>query len=253
MAAEHWFRWHHGCVTDPKWRVIASRCVTSVTVGHVVAVWAAMMENASQAAPRGTLSNWDDEDVAALLGFSVEQVADIRSSMQGKVLGGDELKSWEKRQPKREDDARSRTREWRERNRSRDDNSQPVTQCDAHAEAVTLETETETETEVKAKATVQQAAPASFDRFWQSYPNRKGKGPALKAWQKQRLEAMADQIIGHVAQMQAQDDSWKRGYVPMASTYLNQQRWHDVPQGQAAGGYSGSRSSSGYVPMPGEI
>lgn len=28
MAAEHWFPWHHGCVTDPKWRVAASRSVT---------------------------------------------------------------------------------------------------------------------------------------------------------------------------------------------------------------------------------
>lgn len=150
MAAEHWFRWHHGCVTDPKFRVIASRCVTSVTVGHVVAVWAMMMENASQATPRGQLSGWDDEDVAACLGFSVEQVSDIRRAMQGKVLDDYRLSAWEKRQPKREDSSSSRTKKWRESKREECAGAKrSVTQCDEKKRAVTLETETETETEEK--------------------------------------------------------------------------------------------------------
>ena len=143
MAAEHWFRWHHGSVTDPKWRVIASRCVTSVTVGHVVTVWAAMLENASQAAPRGTLSGWDDEDIAVLFGYEVAQVSAIREAMQGKVLDGDTILSWGKRQPGREDSSAGRTREYRERQRHATRND--VTQCDAVKRTVTLETETETE------------------------------------------------------------------------------------------------------------
>jgi hypothetical protein len=146
MAAEHWFRWHHGCVTDPKFRVIASRCVTFVTVGHVVAVWAAMMENASLASPRGQLSGWDDEDVAVCFGFDTAQVTAIREAMQGKVLHGNELSSWEKRQPKREDSSSERNKSWRERKRSEQDaNERSVTQCDATQRAVTLETETETD------------------------------------------------------------------------------------------------------------
>lgn len=150
MAAEHWFRWHHGCVTDPKFRVIASRCVTNVTVGHVVAVWAAMMENASQASPRGVLSGWDDEDVAAGFGFTVEQVSDIRNAMQGKVLDGEGLAAWEKRQPKREDSSADRTKKWRESKRSEgDDKKRDVTQGDEAKRKETLETETETETEEK--------------------------------------------------------------------------------------------------------
>lgn len=148
MASEHWFRWHHGTVTDPKWRVVASRCVTSVTVGHVVAVWAAMMENASMASPRGSLSGWDDEDVAAGLGFTAEQVSQIRQAMQGKTLTAEELTAWEKRQPKREDSSTARMRELRDRKRSqRDASSAGVTQGDAQKRAVTPETETETEEE----------------------------------------------------------------------------------------------------------
>lgn len=131
-ATQHWFRWHHGTVTDPKWRVVASRCVTSVTVGHVIAVWAAMMENASQASPRGELSGWDDEDVAACLGFSIEQVSAIREAMQGKTLAGSTLTGWGKRQVNREDSAAERTKAWRERNRiERDAKAAPVTHCDA--------------------------------------------------------------------------------------------------------------------------
>jgi len=159
MASEHWFRWHHGCVTDPKWRVVASRCVTSVTVGHVIAVWSAMMENASQASPRGQLQGWDDEDVAVLLGFDIEQVSAIRTAMQGKVLDGDALCAWEKRQPKREDSAASRTKAWRERNKPKgDESTDAVTHGDASERAVTLETETETEKKEQKKTRALPAA-----------------------------------------------------------------------------------------------
>jgi hypothetical protein len=140
MATEHWFRWHHGTVIDPKWRVVASRCVTNVTVGHVVAVWAAMVENASQASPRGQLSGWDDEDVAVCLGFTIEQVSGIRQAMQGKVLDGDCLSSWKKRQPNREDTSSERTRAWRERKRNEcDEWKHSVTYGDAEKRTVTLE------------------------------------------------------------------------------------------------------------------
>jgi hypothetical protein len=156
VASEHWFRWHHGCVTDPKWRVIASRCVTCVTpvtVGHVIAVWAVMMENASLASPRGELSGWDDEDVAVLLGFGIDQVKAIREAMQGKTLAGSALQAWEKRQPKREDSSSERTKKWRDAQATpvtqRDAKPESVTRRDAAKRDVTLETETETETEKK--------------------------------------------------------------------------------------------------------
>lgn len=151
MANEHWLRWHHGSVTDPKWRVIASRCVTSVTVGHIVTVWAAMLENASQATPRGTLSGWDDEDIAVLFGYETGQVSAIRDAMQGKVLNGNVLIGWQKRQPNREDSSASRTREYRERNG--DATKRTVTQCDATKRTVTLEERREEKKDQKLDAT----------------------------------------------------------------------------------------------------
>ncbi|WP_298725759.1 DnaA N-terminal domain-containing protein [uncultured Ferrovibrio sp.] len=109
-----WFRWHHGTVTDPKWRVVAKRA--GVTLRDVIAVWAAMLECASQAENRGYLVGWNAEDVAAGLDMEPEQVKAIYDAMQGKTLEGDRLTNWEKRQPKREDNtAAERKRRQRER------------------------------------------------------------------------------------------------------------------------------------------
>lgn len=143
MATEHWLRWHHGTINDPKWRVVAMRASSAlsrdVTVGHVLSVWCAMLECASQATPRGTLSDWDDEDVAAGLGYDDAMVRCIREAMQGKTLEGDELTGWKRRQPKAEDvTAADRKRAQREReraasgevtNRDNQITSQPVTEC----------------------------------------------------------------------------------------------------------------------------
>lgn len=148
MAAEHWFRWHHGTVTDPKWRVVAARASKAlsrnVTVGHVVAVWAAMLECASQANPRGELVGWSDEDVAAGLGWDEEEVSAIREAMAGKTLGGNALAGWKARQIKRED-ATAADRKRNQREREALDKSRGVTHSDDSSRTVTLETETETE------------------------------------------------------------------------------------------------------------
>lgn len=70
-----------------------------------------------------------------------------------------------------------------------------------------------------------------FADFWTAYPNKKGKAEAEKRWKADGLDEMADTIIQHVYLMIDQDDGWQRGYAPMGSTYLNQKRWTDVPQG----------------------
>lgn len=85
----------------------------------------------------------------------------------------------------------------------------------------------------EAKATVEPSVrqPDRFPEFWDAYPNKQGKQEAWKRWRKDRLDAIADTILAHVAKMRAQDDGWQRGYAPMGSTYLNQARWTDEPRG----------------------
>lgn len=239
MAAEHWFRWHHGCVTDPKFRVIASRCVTNVTVGHVVAVWAAMMENASQASPRGVLSGWDDEDVAAGFGFTVEQVSDIRRAMQGKVLDGESLNAWEKRQPKREDSSSDRTKKWRESKRDDSDaTKRDVTQRDATKRDVTLETETETEEKEQKKEQAARASRLSPD--WHPSPEN-------LAWAKAERPDI---------DVKAETENFRDHWLAKAGRDATKLDWTRTWQKWIRGAYSRPKSragqSVGYQPLPGE-
>ena len=109
----NWVRLWEDMPTDPKWRVIAKR--SSRPISEVISVFIFMMTNAGASGERGSLSGWDDEDIAAALDMEGEDVSSIREAMQGKTLEGDHLTGWEKRQPKREDQSTQRVREYRER------------------------------------------------------------------------------------------------------------------------------------------
>lgn len=187
MATEHWFRWHHGTVTDPKWMTVASRASASmsrnVTRGHVLSVWCAMMENASQANPRGTLSNWSDEDIGAALGIPEDEVAAIRDAMQGKTLDGYDLTAWKRRQPKAEDTtAAERKRAQRERDRLAD-----VTAAQIESRNVTYghDRGEESRGEEKKQKQAPQASPSAADdgsKRGTRLPDDWQPAPDLIAW-----------------------------------------------------------------------
>lgn len=106
-----WFRWHHGTATNPKWRFIAVE--SGQRVADVLAVWALMLERASQNEPRGQIDGWNDKVAAAALDLTPEAVQAIREAMEGLSLNGFALTGWDKRQPKREDGSAERARRWR--------------------------------------------------------------------------------------------------------------------------------------------
>lgn len=129
-----WVRLWHDMPTDPKWRVIARKSGQPLVC--VIAVFNLMMVNASgNAKERGTLSAWNNEDMAAALDLDADQVSAILDAMQGRVLDGDKLSGWQKRQPKREDNTASlRKASWLERKRTQENAQEPP--------------ETETETDI---------------------------------------------------------------------------------------------------------
>ena len=104
--------------TDPKWRVIARK--SGQPIALVIATYNFLMVNAAEnATERGRTHGWNNEDVAAALDVSEQDIAAILDAMQGKVLEGQHLSGWEKRQPKREDSSAERAKRWRnERNRT---------------------------------------------------------------------------------------------------------------------------------------
>jgi hypothetical protein len=77
-----------------------------------------------------------------------------------------------------------------------------------------------------------QPPPKYFDAFWGLYPagRRVGKKQALHKWQVDKLDEHWPVIEQHLtlAIPAWRADSWK--YVPLVSTYLNQERWKVVEE-----------------------
>lgn len=131
--ANEWLRLWHDMPNDPKWRTVAK--LSGQRIPDVIAVYVHMLVTASNAVKRGFVTSWSDEDVASALDLETDGVKAIREAMQGRVLEGDYLKGWERRQPSREDDSAERVRAYRERKKleaeTRNDEKRAVTQCNA--------------------------------------------------------------------------------------------------------------------------
>lgn len=156
MASYSWFRVHHGMVSDPKWPLIARR--SGHNVGTVVAVWAALLDFASQNEERGSIVGFNAEEIDALYGYDDGTTAQILQAMEDRgMVVDDVIVSWEKRQAiKSSGDSKStamspaeRSRRYRERQRaSRNETtaSRDVTACheDETSRHVTQRDATET-------------------------------------------------------------------------------------------------------------
>lgn len=69
-----------------------------------------------------------------------------------------------------------------------------------------------------------------FDRWYQTYPRKVGKGAARRAWLKLRPdEALTERMIAAVARQKTSPQWVKDGgqYIPHPATWLNQERWED--------------------------
>lgn len=170
-----WFRSWHGAPTDPKWLGIAKRA--GVAPGIAVAVAWALMDRASQAEDRGRVSGYDAEGLACFFGCEAEQVDSLVSAMtdKGMIVDG-RFASWERRQPKREDNSSERVKAHRER---------IETQRNAASHDVTLEEKRE-ETEKKETPTdvgVRRAsAPASASKTGRASRLAPDWRPSPESW-----------------------------------------------------------------------
>lgn len=67
--------------------------------------------------------------------------------------------------------------------------------------------------------------PDGFERFWSAYQNTVDSKTCLAKWRKNGLEDIAEQIVSDVLNKNSNDQGWSEGFIPMSTTYLNQQRW----------------------------
>jgi hypothetical protein len=71
----------------------------------------------------------------------------------------------------------------------------------------------------------------AFDKFWDSYPRKVGKGAAFRDWKK--IKSRNDTEILTALEQQKKQDQWQRNngqYVPHPTTWINQRRWEDEVQ-----------------------
>lgn len=108
-----WFRLWHDMPNDPKWRTIAR--VSQCSIAEVLAVYMHLLVEAScNAVKRGVTQRNNDEHIASALDLPTEKISAIKQAMQGRVMDGETLTGWDKRQPKREDNSAERVKKFRE-------------------------------------------------------------------------------------------------------------------------------------------
>jgi len=68
-----------------------------------------------------------------------------------------------------------------------------------------------------------------FERWWECYPSyrKKGKGGAFKIWKRDGLEKRKEELIAKLQEQVDFDEQFSGKYVPMPTTYLNQNRYDD--------------------------
>jgi hypothetical protein len=137
-----WVRLWHDMPTDPKFRTIAR--VSRQPLASVVAVYCFMLTDASANASERGRTQANDETIASAFDLDDGAVSAIREAMQGRVLDGDKLAGWEKRQPAREDNSAERAKAWREAQKAKEEAERTRTQPNA-AERPDTDSETDTE------------------------------------------------------------------------------------------------------------
>lgn len=112
-----WLRLWTDMPTDPKFRTVAKK--SEQPLAACIALYVVFLTNAAtrpfdESLPPGAVLI-DDEDAASTLDMTVEAVQTIRAAMQGRLLDGNVLTGWGRRQMPAENRAAERARAWRAR------------------------------------------------------------------------------------------------------------------------------------------
>lgn len=237
-----WLRWHHGTVTDPKFQAVSRRSRQPVAV--VLAVWACLLERASQEDERGSIEGFDCESMDIMLGVDDGSCCAVIAAMEDKgLICQGTIANWRKRQPKREDPTNAdRQQAFRDRKRNaqsqenQHDNvtvthgNASVTQDNARLDKIREEENIINTPPISPpRGEGVNKYPADFLQFWAVYPRKTGKDAALKSWRRRKDKPPTDELIRIVAEQKTWPQWTKDGgeYIPHASTWLNQGRWAD--------------------------
>jgi hypothetical protein len=83
---------------------------------------------------------------------------------------------------------------------------------------------------VPAKSPARPRSAEWFETWWQAYPahRRKAKKLCIEIWKRHNLDKLGSDLVADVERRINHDNDWRRGFIPLPKTYLNQRRWEDV-------------------------
>jgi hypothetical protein len=81
----------------------------------------------------------------------------------------------------------------------------------------------------KVKAILSQHQAERFARFWTAYPRKTGRGAAERWWDRHKPDDALLGLILQAVEAHKTCETWRRGFVPHPTTWLNQRRWQDEP------------------------
>ena len=261
-----WFRVYHGMVSDDKWSLIARK--SGQPRAFVVAVWAMLLEIASQDEDRGSVEAFDPEVADALFDMpdgAAQAIFDALCSGKNPRIADGCILSWEKRQPQRErEDSGSAERVRRHRERKRLETTEnagetprcdrvtpcnaAVTPCNAPRTEKNREEKKE-ERVFNAGARVErpaenpepEAVPSrqpslAFDEFFEAFDeqHRGSRTEAEREWvalEANRALPGLPRILDALGQWE-DSEAWKRQggrYIPTAANFLKREYWLRKP------------------------
>lgn len=93
-----------------------------------------------------------------------------------------------------------------------------------------LNTTTDSKPDINADTEAKKATDETFEEFWAAYPRKDGKKVARQKWNRLKPdEEMRKKILADIERRKRSPEWLKENgqFIPMPSTYLNQQRWED--------------------------
>lgn len=120
--ANSWLRLWHSLPTDPKFRTVAK--IANQPIALVLSVYIYLLCEASENVTRG-VTQCNAESVATNFDVTIEAVESIFVAMEGRLLDGNKIKNWDKRQVVREDNSLGRVRLHREKKKKTEQNPAP--------------------------------------------------------------------------------------------------------------------------------
>jgi len=93
-----------------------------------------------------------------------------------------------------------------------------------------LNTTTDSKPDINADTEAQKTTDETFEEFWAAYPRKDGKKVARQKWNRLNPdEEMRKKILADIERRKRSPEWLKENgqFIPMPSTYLNQQRWED--------------------------